>query len=81
MHTRALSSPHARGAAVGPMLCVIGALLLSGCAQQAQVKGAWQDGVPPKQSFTKVLIVGVSPHINQRCKLKPSWRRSSGASQ
>jgi hypothetical protein len=45
-------------------------VLVSGCAQQAQVKGAWQDGVPRKQSFTKVLIVGVSPHVNQRCKFE-----------
>jgi len=67
VHTRALSSQHARSAAVGPMLCLIGAVLLSGCAQQAQAKGAWQDGVPRKQSFTRVLIVGVSPHVNQRC--------------
>jgi hypothetical protein len=44
--------------------------LLSGCAQQAQVKGEWQDGVQRNQSFTRVLIVGVSPHVNQRCKFE-----------
>ena len=71
VHTRAFSSQHARSAAVGPMLCLIGAMLLSGCVQQqAQVKGAWQEGVPRNQSFTRVLIVGVSPHINQRCKFE-----------
>jgi hypothetical protein len=64
------SSRHARTAAVGPMLCLIGAALVSGCAQQPQVKGAWQDGAPRKQSFTKVLIVGVTPHVNQRCKFE-----------
>jgi hypothetical protein len=52
------------------MLCLIGVVLLSGCAQQAQVKGTWQDGVPRKQSFTRVLVVGVSPHVNQRCKFE-----------
>ena len=67
MRTRAFSSQHARSAAVGPMLCLIGAVLLSGGAQQAQAKGAWQEGVSRKQSFTRVLIVGVSPHVNQRC--------------
>ena len=70
MHTRAFSSQHARSAAVGPVLCLIGAVLLSGCAQQANVKGAWQDGAPRKQSFTRVLIVGVTPHVNQRCKFE-----------
>ena len=71
MHTRAfISSQHARSAAVGPMLCLIGAVLLSGCAQQAQVKGSWQDGASRKQSFTRVLILGVSPDVNQRCKFE-----------
>lgn len=70
MHTRTFSSQHARSAAIGPMLCLMGAVLLSGCAQQARVKGVWQDGVPRKQSFTRVLIVGVSPHVNQRCKFE-----------
>jgi hypothetical protein len=70
VHTRAFSSQHARTAAIGPMLCLIGAVLVSGCAQQAHVKGTWQDGVPRKQSFTRVLIVGVSPHVNQRCKFE-----------
>jgi hypothetical protein len=70
VHTRAFSSPRGWNAAVGPMLCLIGALLLSGCAQQAQVRGEWQDGVQRKQSFTRVLIVGVSPHVNQRCKFE-----------
>ncbi len=70
MHTRAFSSQHARSVTVGSMLCLIGAVLLSGCVQQAQVKGAWQDGAPRKQSFTRVLIVGVSPHVNQRCKFE-----------
>ena len=26
--------------------------------------------MPRKQSFTKVLIVGVTPHVNQRCKFE-----------
>lgn len=67
MHTRAFSNHPARSAAVGPVLGLIGAVLLSGCAQQATVKGTWQDGVSRKQSFTRVLVVGVSPDVNQRC--------------
>jgi hypothetical protein len=70
VHTRACSSEHARSVTVGSMLCLIGAVLLSGCAQQPQVKGAWQDGASRKQSFTSVLIVGVSPDVNQRCKFE-----------
>jgi hypothetical protein len=70
VHTRAFTSQHAWSTAVGSMLCLIAAVLLSGCAQQAKVKGAWQDGVSRKQSFTRVLIVGVSPDVNQRCKFE-----------
>jgi hypothetical protein len=70
VHTRAFTSQHAWSTAVGSMLCLIAAVLLSGCAQQAKVKGAWQDGASRKQSFTRVLIVGVSPDVNQRCKFE-----------
>jgi len=48
-------------------LLVLGAAWLSGCATQPSVSSAWQEGVPHNQSFSKVLIVGVSPDINQRC--------------
>jgi hypothetical protein len=75
------SNQHARTTTVGPMLCLIGAALVSGCAQQPQVKGAWQDGAPRKQSFTKVLIVGVTPTSTSAASSKHSWHRSSGASQ
>ena len=71
MHTRPFTIQHARTAAVGPMLWLVGALLIAGCAQQTtQVKGEWQDGAPRKQSFTRVLIVGVSPDLNQRCRFE-----------
>ena len=70
MHARGFSGQQARTSRVG-RACVLGAVLLSGCAaQQAQVDGAWQDGVSREQSFTRVLIVGVSPHVNQRCKFE-----------
>lgn len=54
--------------AVGTMLCVLGAALFAGFAQaKTTVKGAWQEGAPRKQSFSRVLVVGVSPNVNQRC--------------
>lgn len=70
MKTIAFISRRARNAAVGPMLCLIGAVLFTACAQHARVKGAWQDGVPRDHSFTRVLVVGVTPHLNQRCKFE-----------
>lgn len=50
------------------MLYVLGAALFAGFVQaKTTVKGAWQEGAPRKQSFSRVLVVGVSPNVNQRC--------------
>jgi len=50
-----------------PTLLLLGALLLAGCADQGRVTGSRQEGAPRNLTFTKVLVVGVSPDINQRC--------------
>ena len=50
-----------------PTLMMLGALLLAGCAQPARVSGSRQEGAPRDLTFSKVLVVGVSPDINQRC--------------
>ena len=50
------------------MLYLLGAALFAGSVQaRTTVKGTWQDGAPRKQSFSRVLVVGVSPNVNQRC--------------
>jgi hypothetical protein len=50
------------------MLYLLGAALFAGFAQaKTTVKGEWAEGAPRKQSFTRVLVVGVSPNVNQRC--------------
>ncbi len=67
MHTavvRPLASLSAH--AVCALMLLAGAGL-SGCASQPSVSSAWQDGASHSQSFSRVLIVGVSPDINQRC--------------
>jgi hypothetical protein len=38
----------------------------------AQVKGEWTEGVSRDQSFARVLVVGVSPDLNQRCAFERS---------
>jgi hypothetical protein len=41
---------------------------LSGCAGQSVVSdGVWREGVERNQSFSRVMVVAVSPDINQRC--------------
>jgi len=67
MHARAFRDLQTRSAPVGPLLLLVGAICLSGSAHAAKVTSAWQKDVPRNQSFTRVLVVGVSPNVNQRC--------------
>ena len=56
-----------RRAAPAALLLLAAGTALSGCSQPVKVQGSWQEGVPRDQSFTRVLVVGVSPDYNQRC--------------
>lgn len=59
-----LSARH-RLLASGALLAVS---VLTGCAGQTITSdGVWREGVERNQSFSRVLVVGVSPNINQRC--------------
>jgi hypothetical protein len=52
-------------------LClVLNAAWLAGCARQVQVESSWQDNVPHDQSFTRILVVGISPDANIRCEFE-----------
>ena len=65
MHTQTLS---ARSAAAFTLCCLIGAALFTPSAHaKTSVQGKWEDGAPRNQAFTRVLVVGVSPNVNQRC--------------
>ena len=48
-------------------LLLLGAVFLVGCADQGRVTGSRQEGATRNLTFTRVLVVGVSPDINQRC--------------
>jgi hypothetical protein len=54
-------------ASVAPILVLLGAAALSGCGSQPTAAGARPEGAPRDQTFTRVLVVGVTPHVNQRC--------------
>jgi hypothetical protein len=49
------------------MLLLLSAVILGGCAQPSRVSGSGQQGAASHATFSKVLVVGVSPDINQRC--------------
>jgi len=55
---------------LGPTLVLLSAMGLSGCANQVKVTSAWQENAPRNQSFTRVLVVGVSPDVDQRCEFE-----------
>jgi len=40
---------------------------LAGCASGSKASGGWADGAKRNGAYQRVLIVGVSPNINQRC--------------
>jgi hypothetical protein len=46
---------------------LLGAACLSASASAASVKSAWSDNVSRKQTFSRVLVVGISPDVDQRC--------------
>jgi hypothetical protein len=48
-------------------LLLLGAASIAGCTGQANVDGSWQNDKAQKQTFSRVLIVGVSPDAGVRC--------------
>jgi len=62
--TNAINSRAARRSVV---LALFGAGCLSASPGHAQVKGEWADEASHDQSFSRVLVVGISPDLNQRC--------------
>ena len=68
MNAQTFGSFQARAISVTRLLTVVGAICLSSCAQnEVRVESAWSDNVAHNQTFTRVLVVGVSPDIDARC--------------
>jgi hypothetical protein len=65
-----VTQPHHPLAASLLMLAL--AAWLSGCAG-VSVDGAWQDGAQHNQTFSKLLVVGVSPDRNLRCAFESTF--------
>lgn len=56
-----------RNVAPAAAFLLAAATALTGCAQQVRVNGSWQDDVVHEQAYARVLVVAVSPDVNQRC--------------
>jgi len=54
-------------------LLLIGAAWLSpaNAAEKVKVTGSWEKGVPHDLTFTRVLVVGITPDVDARCR----WER------
>jgi len=55
-----------KNAFIGSAYLILGVAWLCGCAGQSSEKSAWQGTGAGHQSFTRVLIVGISKNFNQR---------------
>ena len=51
-------------------LLFLGAGWLSASPSHASVKGEWTDNVSRDQSFSRVLVIGISPDVSQRCSFE-----------
>jgi hypothetical protein len=45
-------------------------LALAGCADQAHVSGGWADGASRSQSYSRIIVLGISPNIDERCSFE-----------
>lgn len=67
MHTRPLHRLRAATATVGLAVLLLGASCLASGPAQAAAEGAAPDKAPRSKPYTRVLVVGVSPEVSQRC--------------
>ncbi|MDG1463270.1 MAG: hypothetical protein P8R04_06815 [Gammaproteobacteria bacterium] len=66
----------------GHALVLLVLSFLAGCSQQVRVDGQWQESTSRQESFSRVLIVGVSNNANARCDFEfflTSQVRATGA--
>jgi hypothetical protein len=52
------------------MLLALAGTLLASCINRVSVDGDWVERVPAKQEFTNLLVVGVTPDYNTRCRFE-----------
>lgn len=70
MQTNGFNPQRTARPSVAHALLFLGAFWLSASASAASVKSTWADDVSRKQSFSRVLVVGISPDVNQRCRFE-----------
>lgn len=67
MPTNVVDQPRTARPSLLPALVLLGAGWLAASPSYASVEGAWSENVSRDQSFSRVLVVGISADLNQRC--------------
>jgi hypothetical protein len=67
VHTMTFRRAPVRNHVAVTLLGLLGGLALAGCGSQPQVTGTTGASAGQRQPFTRILVVGVSPDVNQRC--------------
>jgi hypothetical protein len=68
--SNAIDQPRTTRPSFLSVLLLLGAGWLAASPGHASVTGTWSDNVSRDQSFSRVLIVGISPDFNQRCSFE-----------
>jgi hypothetical protein len=72
LHTKSHLRPRIDRTLIALLLVVATAWLSPGhAAEKVKVTGSWQKGVPHDLTFTRVLVVGITHDVDQRCR----WER------
>jgi hypothetical protein len=67
---RGLRDPQRRHFPVGLAIGLTAAALVASCTGRPSVKSTWNDGNARNATFTRLLVVGVSPDYTQRCNFE-----------
>ncbi|MGD8809035.1 MAG: hypothetical protein PVG24_05485 [Gammaproteobacteria bacterium] len=70
MSANAVGQPRTRRTSLVSVILFLSAGSLVVSESHAAAKGTWADGASRDQSFTRVLVVGLSPDRNQRCRFE-----------
>ena len=71
MSINAVDQHRALQPALLPALLLVGVASFAAFPSHAS-DGGWSDGVSHDQSFSRILVVGISPEFNQRCSFERS---------
>ena len=73
MPTYATRPPASRRSLVAVLLTVAA---LAGCANHVTVQGGWEKDAAQAHTYSRILVVGLSPDYNQRCAFEWSMAAS-----